>query len=89
MSIQTVVFDVCINNQFISCYFEYNGRESETSLISVGDFWLYTQGKDNLSNHLNQQFNTAQHQDWYAFIKEEANNYMDNQGYYYDEECYY
>jgi len=88
MSLQTVVFDVSINNQFITCHFEYNGRESDTSLISVGDFWLYTHGKAKLNNYLNQKFNTEQPQDWYALIKEEANDYMDNQGYDYDEECW-
>jgi len=85
MSLQTVVFDVSINNQFITCYFEYNGRESETSLISVGDFWLYTHGKAALNQKLSQQLNANQSQDWYAFIKEEANEYMDRQGYDYDE----
>lgn len=90
MNIQTIVFDVCVNNQILTCHFEYNGQESETSLISVGDFWLYTQGKAALNQQLNQQLNANQSQDWYAFIKNEANDYMDIHGYEdnYDEECW-
>jgi hypothetical protein len=84
MSLQIVDFEVRLNNHLIACQFEYNGQDTDTSLISVGDFWLYSRGKASLNDSLNKLLNSDEAQDWYTLIKEEANDYMDRQGYDFD-----